>query len=188
MEDPFAVKELRFRQPAKMMPGRARYDIFDSRKKLLAVVSETSPRSVLQTMADLVPKTRFLAMRSAAGEPMLTMVKRDSDWLAEVTGPDGRLIGQIQIGGTRRHYTLLDPAGEVTGQVVGDLAVRQFTIAGPDGERYARLVKTWAGLGKELLTSSDHYTVTFIGPVPAAVRPLIVMVPIVLDMTRHGPY
>jgi hypothetical protein len=188
MEDPFAVKELRFRQPAKMMPGRARYDIFDSRKKLLAVVSETSPRSVLQTMADLVPKTRSLAMRSAAGEPMLTMVKRDSDWLAEVTGPDGRLIGQIQIGGTRRHYTLLDPAGEVTGQVVGDLAVRQFTIAGPDGERYARLVKTWAGLGKELLTSSDHYTVTFIGPVPAAVRPLIVMVPIVLDMTRHGPY
>ena len=139
-------------------------------------------------MADLVPKTRSLAMRSALGEPMMTMVKSDNDWLAEISGPDGQLIGQIQIGGTRRHYTLLDAAGEVTGQVVGDLAVRQFTIAGPDGERYARLVKTWAGLGKELLTSSDHYTITFIGPVPASVRPLIVMVPIVLDMTRHGPY
>jgi hypothetical protein len=188
MEDPFTVKELRFRQPAKVLPGRARYDIFDSGKKLLAVVSETSPRSVLQTMADLVPKTRSLAMRSASGEPMLTMVKSDNDWLAEVTDADGRLMGRIQIGGTRRHYTLLDPEGEVTGQVVGDLAVRQFKITGPDGERYARLVKTWAGLGKELLTSSDHYTVTFIGPVPAPVRPMIVMVPIVLDMTRHGPY
>jgi hypothetical protein len=171
-----------------MLPGRARYDIFDSSRKLLAVVSETSPRTVMQTMADLVPKIRFLAVRSADGEPMMTMVKNDNDWLAEVTDPDGRLIGQIRIGETRRHYTLLDPAGEVTGQVVGDLAVRQFTIAGPDGERYARLVKTWAGLGKELLTSSDHYSITFIGPVPPQVRPLIVMVPVVLDMTRYGPY
>ena len=188
MEDPFAVRELRFRQPAKILPGRAHYNIFDARKRLIAVVSETSPRSVLQTMADLVPKIRSLAVRSATGEPMLTIVKSDNDWLAEVTGPDGGLIGQIQIGGTRRHYTLLGADGEVTGQVTGDLAVRQFTIAGPDGERYARLVKTWAGLGKELLTSSDHYTITFTGPVPAPVRPLIVMVPIVLDMTRHGPY
>jgi hypothetical protein len=188
MEDPFAVKELRIRQPAKMLPGRARYDIFDSNRKLLAAVVETAPRSALQTMADLVPKTRFLAMRSASGEPMLTMVKRDSDWLAEFTDAEGQHIGQIQIGGTRRHYTLLDAAGEVAGQVVGDLAVKQFTINGPDGERYARLLKTWAGLGKELLTSSDHYAITFIGPVPAPVRRLIVMVPIVLDMTRHGPY
>lgn len=188
MEDPFAVKELRIRQPAKLLPGRAHYDIFDSSRKLLAVVSETSPRTVLQTMADLVPKTRSLAVRSASGEPMLTMIKSDSDWLAEVSDLDGQLIGQIKIGGTRRHYTLLDAAGEVTGQVVGDLAVKRFTIAGPDGERYARLSKTWAGLGKELLTSSDHYTITFTGPVPPRVRPLVVLVPIVLDMTRYGPY
>jgi hypothetical protein len=188
MDDPFAVKELRIRQPAKMLPGRARYNISNSSRKLLAVVAETSPRTLLQTMAGLVPKTRYLSVRSADGEPMLTIVKSDNDWLAEVCGADGQLLGRIQIGGTRRHYTLLDPAGEVTGQVVGDLAVRQFTVAGPDGERYARLVKTWAGLGKDLLTSSDHYLITFIGPVPEQVRPLIVMVPVVLDMTRHGPY
>ena len=153
MEDPFAVKELRFRQPAKMMPGRARYDIFDSRKKLLAVVSETSPRSILQTMADLVPKTRSLAMRSATGEPMLTMVKSDNDWLAEVTDADGRLIGQIQIGGTRRHYTLLDAAGEVAGQVVGDPVVvplheREHRLAG--GGPHAEGPRPWDQRGHRL--------------------------------------
>jgi hypothetical protein len=188
MEDPFAVTELRIRQPAKMLPGRARYDFFDSRRKLLAVATETKPRTVLQTMADLVPKTRTLAVRSAAGEPMLTMVKSDSDWLAEITDAAGQLVGKIQIGGTRRHYTLIDESGQLAGQVVGDLAVKQFMIHGPEGERYARLVKTWAGLGKELLTSSDHYTVTFTGPIPPRVRMLVAMVPIVLDMTRHGPY
>ena len=187
MEDPFAVKELRIRQPARMLPGRARYDIFEGRN-LIAVAAENEPRSALQTMASLVPRTRVISVRSAAGEPVLTMVKRDDDWVADVTDPEDQLVGRIQIGETRRHYTLLDEADQVAGQAVGDLAVKQFTITGPDGERFARLRKTWAGLGKELLTSSDHYTVTFTGPMPPRIRMLVVMVPIVLDMTRHGPY
>lgn len=187
MEDPFAVKELRIRQPARMLPGRARYDIFDGRN-LIAVAAENEPRSALQTMASLVPRTRVISVRSAVGEPVLTMVKRDDDWVADVTDPDNQLVGRIQIGETRRHYTLLDEADQVAGQAVGDLAVKQFTITGPEGERFARLRKTWAGLGKELLTSSDHYTVTFTGPMPPRIRMLVVMVPIVLDMTRHGPY
>jgi Scramblase len=187
MQDPFAVKELRIRQPARMLPGRARYDIFEGRN-LVAVAAEDAPRSALQTMASLVPRTRVISVRSAVGEPVLTMVKRDDDWVADVTDPGDQLVGRIQIGETRRHYTLLDEADQVAGQAVGDLAVKQFTITGPDGERFARLRKTWAGLGKELLTSSDHYTVTFTGPMPPRIRMLVVMVPIVVDMTRHGPY
>jgi Scramblase len=188
MDDPFAVRELRIRQPARVMPGRARYDMFDAGRKLIAVAVETEPRTKMQMMADLVPRTRVIGVKSASGEPLLTMVKRDADWMADITGPEGQPVGSIQIGETRRHYTLLDEDGQVTGQVVGDLAVRQFAITGPDGERYASLRKTWAGLGKELLTSSDHYTVVFTGPMSPPVRMLVVMVPIVLDMTRHGPY
>ena len=188
MEDPFAVKELRIRQPARMLSGRARYDIFDANRKLLAVAAETEPRSAMQTMASLIPRTRTLGVRSAAGEPMLTLVKRDDDWVADVSGPDGQLIGRIQIGETRRHYTLLDEADQVAGQAVGDLPAKHFSITGPDGERYAQLRKTFAGIGKELLTSADHYTVTFTGPMPPRIRTLIVMVPIILDMSRHGPY
>ena len=139
-------------------------------------------------MAYLVPRTRVIGVRSASGEPVLTLVKRDDDWLADVTDPDGQLIGRIQIGETRRHYTLLDEADQVAGQAVGDLAVKQFAITGPQGERFAQVRKTWAGLGKELLTSSDHYTVTFTGPMPPHIRMMVVMVPIVLDMTRRGPY
>lgn len=188
MEDPFAARELRIRQPARMMPGRARYDFFDAAKKLIAVAAETEPRSVLQTMADLVPRTRVLGVRSASGEPILTMVKRDADWMADLSDPGGQLIGKIEIGETRRHYTMFNEAGELAGQVVGDLAVKKFSITGPGGERYAQVRKTWAGLGKELLTSSDHYTVTFTGPMSPQTRMMVVMVPIILDMTRHGPY
>lgn len=186
--DPFAFQELRIRQPAKLMPGRASYEIFDTRKNLLAVATETERRSRMDTLTGMVPGTRTIAVRTAAGEEVLTLVKRDSEWRADLTDPAGALIGQIQIGDTRRHYTLIDNEGEVTGHVVGDLGVKQFSVTGADGERYAQLRKTWAGFGKEFFTDSDHYALTFTGPVSPRVRTLIVMVPIVLDMTRHGPY
>jgi hypothetical protein len=188
--DPFAFRELRIRQPGKVLPGRARYEIFDSNKNLLAVATETESRGVLQTMMGLVPGTRVIAVRTPDGEPVLTLVRQDSEnnWLAAMTDPEGHPIGKIRIEFSRRHYTLLDEQGRVVGKAAGDLGATQFSVAGAEGERYAQIRKTWAGLGKEILTSSDHYTVTFTGPVPPQIRTMIVMVPIVLDMTRHGPY
>ncbi len=188
--DHFAFRELRIRQPGKVLPGRATYEIFDTDKNLLATAAETASRGVLQSVIGMVPGTRVLAVRTPAGEPVLTLVRQDSDgdWLAALTDPDGQPIGKIRIEFSRRHYTLLDSDGQVAGQAVGDLGASKFAVTGADGERFAQIRKTWAGLGKELLTSSDHYTVTFTGPVSPHIRTMIVMVPIVLDMTRHGPY
>jgi len=188
MEDPFAVRELRIRQPARMLPGRARFDYFGPDKKPIAVAVETDARSALYMVAALVPRTRVFAVRTCDGEPMLTLIKRDEDWITEVRDSGGKLVGKIRTGETRRHYTLLDEANQVLGEAVGDLAVKRFSVKGPEGERLAQLRKTWAGIVKELLTSADHYTVTYIGPMPPHVRTLIAIVPIVLDLSRHGAY
>lgn len=191
MPDHFAFRELRIRQPGKVLPGRATYEIFDTEKNLLATAAETVSRGVLQSVIGMVPGTRVFAVRTPDGEPVLTMTRQDSeegDWLAALADPDGKLIGKIRIEFTRRHYTLLDADGLVVGQAVGDLGASRFAVTGADGERFGQIRKTWAGLGKELLTKADHYTVTFTGPVSDAIRTMIVMVPIVLDMTRHGPY
>ncbi len=185
MDGLFDFPELLIRQPGKMLPGRASYEIFDAERRRLAVAAETEGRSRLQSMAGLVSDTWTLAVRTAAGEPVLTLVKPGSEWVTELTDPAGGLIGRIRIEASRRHYTFLDDQDQVAGQAVGDLAVKDFSITGPQGERYARVRKTWAGLRKELLTSSDHYTVTFTGPVSPRVRTLIVMMPIVLDLARH---
>ena len=190
MADHFAFRELRIRQPGKVLPGRATYEIFDTEKNLLAIAAETESRGVLQSVLGLVPGSRVIAVRTPAGDPVLTLGRQDSDgdWLAALTDPDGQPIGKIRIEFSRRHYTLLDSDGQVAGRAVGDLGASKFAVTGADGERFAQIRKTWAGLGKELLTSSDHYTVTFTGPVSPSIRTMIVMVPIVLDMTRHGPY
>jgi hypothetical protein len=181
----FDFPELRIRQPGKLLPGRASYEIFDAERRRLAVAAETEGRSRLQSIAGLISDVWTLAVHTAAGEPVLTLVKPDGEWVADLTDPDGRLIGRIRIEASRRHYILLDDRDQVAGQAVGNLAVNDFSVAGPQGERYARVRKTWAGLRKELFTSSDHYTVTFTGPVSPRVRTLTVMMPIVLDLAKH---
>ena len=186
-EDPFGFQELMIRQPARLLPGRASYQIFDGGRRLLAVASEAEGRSRLEAFQKLIPGTRALAVTTAAGEPILTLVKRDSEWTADLTDPAGSLIGRIRIGGSRRHYTLLDEQDQVVAEAVGDLAVKTFSVTGTGGTRIAQVRKTWAGLRKELLTSADHYTMRFTGPVSPRVRMLTVMMPIVLDLARYGP-
>lgn len=187
MEDLFDFPELQIRQPARLVPGQARYEIFDTRRHLLAIASEEKGRSRMQALTRLIPGTRALAVHTAAGEPVLALVKRDSDWAADVTDPDGKPVGRIRIGGTRRHYTLLDGSGEVVGEATGDLAVKNFAVTSAEGARIASVRKTWAGLRKELLTSADHYAVKFTGQVPGPARVLTVMMTIVLDLARYGP-
>src|SRR5271156_5911107 len=41
MEDPFDFQALRIHQPGKLLPDRAKYEIFNADRRLLAVVTET---------------------------------------------------------------------------------------------------------------------------------------------------
>ena len=187
VEDHFDFRELRIRQPGRLLPGQASYEIFDTQRRLLAVAAEIEAHPRLQALTRMTRDTRVLAVRTATGEPVLTLVKRDSEWLAELTDPAGAPIGRIRIGGSRRHYTLLDDQDQVVGEAVGDLAVKNFALTGAGGTRFAEVRKTWAGFRKELLTSSDHYSIKFTSPVSPQVRTLTVMMSIVLDLARYGP-
>ena len=95
---------------------------------------------------------------------------------------------RIRTGGTRRIYTLLGDQDQAVGKVTGDLALKNFSVTGPGRAVVARVRKTWAGLTKEMLTPSDHYTVEFTGLVSQPARTLTVMMPIVLDLTLYGPF
>ncbi|MFY9864455.1 MAG: hypothetical protein WAK58_11625, partial [Trebonia sp.] len=60
MDDPFDFGELRIRQPGKLIPGKARYEIFDTGRHLLAIASEEAGRSWMQTLTRELPGTRAL--------------------------------------------------------------------------------------------------------------------------------
>jgi Scramblase len=188
VESLFEFSELRVRQPGKVLAGRASYEISDDRRRLLAVATEVEARTMLGKITKLLPESRTLAVTSPDGEDLFTLSFRSAKFVSELAGPDGTLLGTVKIGGSRRHYTLLDAEGEVLGEVVGDLAVRRFTVMAPGHPPFAEVRKTFAGPVKETFTSSDNYTVKFAGTaIPPLARTLTVMVPITLDLARYGP-
>ena len=186
MDDPFDFQALRILQPGKWLPDRARYEIFSDQRQLLAIATETEAHTRLKLLSKSMPDARVLEVTTAASEPVVTLVKYKRERITELHGPEGVLAGRIRATHTTRHYTLLDDQGQTVGKVVGDQALKHFSVTDADGE-FARLRKTWAGLTKEVLTPSDHYRVDFTGPVSAQARMLTVMMAIVLDLTLYGP-
>jgi hypothetical protein len=185
--DPFDVPALRIRQPAKLLADRAKYEIFNAARQLLATAAETEGHTHLELLSKSMPDTRVFTVTAASGEPVLSLIKQASEWMTELRDPAGELIGRIHTGDTRRTYTLLDQENKTVGRVTGDLALKHFSVTGARGGQFAWVRKTWAGLPKEILTPYDHYRVEFTGPVAQPARTLTVMVPIVLDLTVYGP-
>jgi hypothetical protein len=187
VDDPFDFQALRIMQPGRLLPNRASYQIFSEQRQLLAIATETEAHTRLKLFSKSMPDARVLAVTTAADEPVLTLVKHQRERLTELHNPAGELTGRIRATHTTRHYTLLDGQDETVGKVVGDLALKHFTVTGAKGVEFARLRKTWAGFPKEALTPSDHYKVEFTAPVSPPARLLTVMMAIVLDLTLYGP-
>ena len=188
MDDPFDFPALRIQQPGKWLPNRASYEIFNASRQLLAVATETQAHTRMRLPGKPAPDARVLAVTTSASEPILTLVKHRRERITELHGPEGGTVGRIQATHTTRHYTLIDDQDEIVGKVVGDLALKHFSVAGDGagGREFARIQKTWAGL-KEMLTPSDHYKVDFAVQVSPSVRLLTVMMAIVLDLTLYEP-
>jgi hypothetical protein len=187
VDDPFDFQALRILQPGRLLPNRASYQIFNEQRQLLAIATEVEGHTWRHLRSKSMPDARVLAVTTAASEPILTLIKHQRERITELHNPEGELAGRIRATHTTRHYTLLDDQDETVGKVVGDLALKHFTVTSAKGDEFARLRKTWAGFPKEALTPSDHYRVEFTAPVSPSARLLTVMMAIVLDLTLYGP-
>jgi Scramblase len=185
--DLFDVPALRIRQPVKLLADRAKYEIFDAARQLVATAAETEGHTQFELLSKSMPDTRVFAVTTAGGEPVLSLIKQASEWMTELRDPEGEVIGRIRTGDTKRVYTLLDQQDQTVGRVTGDLALKHFSVTSATGGQFARVRKTWAGLTKEILSPYDHYRVEFTGPVAQPARTLTVMMPSVLDLTVYGP-
>lgn len=187
MDDPFDFQALRIRQPRKLLPNRASYEIFNDQRQLLATATETEARHRLKLISKPAPDARVLAVATAASEPVLTLIKHRRERTTDLHSPAAELVGRIRATHTTRHYTLIDGDDQTLGKVVGDLALKRFSVTDITGGEFARVRKTFAGLTKEMLTPSDHYTVEFASQVSPSARILTVMMAIVLDLTLYEP-
>lgn len=187
MGDPFDFQVLWVLQPGHLPANRARYQIFNGKKELLASAADTERRARFEVIPKTVPDGATLVILGADGDHLMTMIRQHVEYMTELRDAAGELVGKIRTGSTRRNYTLLNEQDEVVAKVTGDLGLKNFAIADSTGGKLAQVRKTNAGLFKEMFTKNDHYKVEFIGPVPPAARTLIAMVPVVLDLTLYEP-
>jgi hypothetical protein len=186
VDSPFNCRALRIQQPGELLANRARYEIFDDQRRLVAIASEIEAHTRRNVLAKSMPDARVLSITTAGNDPMLTLIKHARDRITELLDPLGERAGVIQAMQTNRYYTLLDHQDQTIGNVVGDLALKNFSVSGSTGREFARIRKTWAGF-KEMLTTADHYQVEFTAPAPPPARTLTVVMAIVLDLTVYGP-
>ena len=66
MDDPFDFQALRILQPGKWLPNRARYEIFNDQRQLLAIATETEAHTRLKLLSKSMPDARVLAVTTAA--------------------------------------------------------------------------------------------------------------------------
>jgi len=125
-----------------------------------AIAAETEAHTRRQVLSKSMPDARVLAITTSGNEPVLTLIKHARERITEVQDPRGEPAGWIRARQTNRYYTLIDGQDQILGEVVGDLALRHFSITGSAGTEFARIRKTWAGV-KDMLTPADHYYVEF---------------------------
>jgi len=186
VDSPFNCRALQVQQPGEWLANRARYEIFDDQRRLVAIAGEIDAHTRLNVLAKSMPDSRVLSITTAGNEPVLTLIKHARDRITELRDPLGEPAGTIQAMQTNRYYTLLDNQDQEVGRVVGDLALKNFSVTGHADREFARIRKTWAGF-KEMLTTADNYQVEFTAPVSPPARTLTVVMAIVLDLTVYGP-
>ncbi|REE96394.1 scramblase [Thermomonospora umbrina] len=184
-----------------MLATRTQYDFYDGSGTLLAVATETTERSRRKAVRAALPGNvlagpQTLLLRDTAETPLLIIEKHDNRRLTTVRRPmadaegddlfEGELLGAIRAERTTRHYSLLNAEDARIGEVTGDLGLRKFSVTDTENRHVAQINKKWAGLRAEMLTNADRYSVD-IGTkrLSEALRSLIVVTAVVLDLTLH---
>ncbi|WP_026414886.1 phospholipid scramblase-related protein [Actinomadura oligospora] len=199
MTDLFNLPSMRVEQPRKVVQTQTRYDVVDDQGTLLAYVTDQQVRSRREAVRAALPQTvrsthATLVLTDAEEVPRFVIDKVDA-WNTHVhlavPGEEGEAvmrgdrIGTVRANSTRRQYFLLDADENELAQAVGDLRLRSFPVTDNERRRFAGINKKWAGLRAELFTTADRYAIELTEEVSEALRVLVVVTAIVLDMMAY---
>lgn len=185
----FTAPVLRVEQPRGVPAAKSRYTVRDGHGVLLAEAAERDVpvrRQLLRAaFGGVGGDPRTVRVDDPAGVPLLTIAKPKGTAGAAVLDPSGGLIGDFRQNRHTYAYSLHDAAGNVLGALNGDRLGRRFAVHDASGTHVAQIDKKWAGLGKELLTTADRYTVDVRLMVTGPLRVLITAAAMAIDMMHY---
>jgi len=155
------------KQHAALFQAGNTYDVLDpSGGTLLAKVEEVIPNLLVKLLKFTSFKSALpftVVVKDAAGQTLLVARRPFSLLVSRIVVTDGAgtRMGLYQqrffsVGG---RFDIMNQFDELVGTVKGNWVGWTFTFRDKADQELAVITRSWAGLGKELLTSSDHYVV-----------------------------
>lgn len=186
----FAARTLMVSQKAKLIELTNEYDVTDpGTGALLARVVEVGQSGLKKAVRFLGNYDQFFTHRLEVRDPsgvVLLQMTRPAKVLKsrmQIAQPDGTPIGEIvqdNVFGKKRF------GFSVTGQIIGGIRAENwrswdFAIEDAAGTEVGRINKKWAGIGRELFTTADHYQVLIHHELPYPLRLMVIASAVTVD-------
>lgn len=183
MPDLLTMSPLVFRQRAKLIELTNEFHVKDDSGNDVGLIRQEGQgflRKALRLVSnfdEMLPHT--LAVYENDGQKVLELRKGFTLWrgAVQVWDASGALQGSIQqanlIGKARLELTGAN--GESLGGIQGESWFNwDFVITDAKGAQVGRLSKKWAGFGREIFTTADHYVLEIDPGVSGPLRALLV--------------
>ncbi|MFD0691404.1 phospholipid scramblase-related protein [Actinomadura fibrosa] len=185
----FAASTLRVEQPPGVPSARSKYTILDGAGVLLARAAEervpVRRQAFRALFGDAGGAPRTVQVTGVDGAPLFVIAKPKGAAGAVVLDPAGAVIGDLRRGRRTFVYSLHDGAGRVVGELAGNRLGRRFAVTDHAGVEVAQIDKKWAGLGKEVLTTADRYTVDLRRPMHGPLHVLVIAAALAIDLMHY---
>ncbi|MEU6038661.1 phospholipid scramblase-related protein [Actinomadura sp. NPDC047616] len=185
----FGASILRVEQPRRLPAAKSQYRIFDGPGTLVAEAEEENVSIRRQASRVLwggsEASARTVRVSDPQGVPLMVIDKPVHSQNATVYDPDGAFVGVFQQEDHTFRYGLHDVAGRRVGELKGNRLGRRFAVLDAHGAHVAQVDKKWAGVGKEVLTTADRYTVEIYRSLPYPLRHLVVAAALAMDMIHY---
>jgi uncharacterized protein YxjI len=186
----FEARTLMVSQKAKLIELTNEYDVTDpSTGALLARVVEVGQSGLKKAVRFLGNYDQFfthrLEVRDPSGAVLMQMTRPAKVFKSrmQIAQSDGTPIGEIvqdNVFGKKRF------GFSVGGQIIGGIRAENwrswdFAIEDGNGAEVGRINKKWAGIGRELFTTADHYQVLIHQELPYPLRLMVIASAVTVD-------
>ena len=185
----FESRTLVVSQKAKLVELTNEYDVNDVNGMLLGRVVEVGQSGLKKAVRFLGNYDQFfthtLELRDPSGAVLLTMTRpakitKSRMQIAQGNGtPIGEIVQENFFGKKRFGFS-------VGGAIIGGIRAENwrswdFAIEDANGTEIGRINKKWAGVGRELFTTADHYQVVIHHDLPYPLRLMVIASAVTVD-------
>jgi uncharacterized protein YxjI len=188
----FTKSNYLIKEEFKLLKITDKYDIIDPENNEVVAYAKENIPALVKVLRLLVKKTILpttIEIKDSKSNELLFTMKRPVTFLrskVNILDNNGNEVGYFRsriftIGG---RFDVFKNDGNKLAEVKGNWTGWNFTMTDASGKEVGVVTKKWAGIGKELFTTSDTYMISLNDSVKEnkSITPLLIMAGLAIDV------